>query len=328
MADDDQRVPLDALPVHDPFVLPVAHDGTYRLYQGVAGDPAGVEVRHSRDLRTWSAPRRVFSVPDGAWADPTCSPWAPEVHLWRGRYHLMTTLHQPATALPLVRQGGTEFRLQSADARWRLDPAARGTVVAVSDDPDGPFALVDPTGPVPPAEFMTLDGTLATDRDGTPWMVYAHEWVQLLDGTVEAVPLQPDLSGAAGAPVHLFRGSEASWQAARTPGATSLAPYVTDGPQVRRLPGGALACLWSSYRAQGTEYVQTWALSRSGDLTGPWEQREVLVGGDAGHGMLFDTFDGRTALVLHRGMGSPTVRAEFHEVHLAPDAVEVTPWRW
>ncbi|MEZ0491310.1 glycoside hydrolase family 43 protein [Kineococcus sp. TBRC 1896] len=328
MADDDLQVPLDALPVHDPFVLPVAHDGTYRLYQGVAGDPAGVEVRHSRDLRTWSAPRRVFSVPDGCWADPSCSPWAPEVHAWGGRYHLLTTLHQPAAGLPPARQGGTTFLLRSDESRWRLDPAARGTVVAVADDPDGPFTLVDPTGPVPPAEFMTLDGTLALDRDGRPWLVYAHEWVQLLDGTVEAVPLRPDLSAAAGDPVHLFRGSEASWQADRTPRATALAPYVTDGPQLRRLPGGALACLWSSYRGGGTEYVQTWALSRSGDLTGPWEQREVLVGGGAGHGMLFETFEGRTALVLHRGMGTPTVRAEFHEVDVSPDSLAVRPWRW
>jgi hypothetical protein len=44
--------------------------------------------------------------------------------------------------------------------------------------------------------------------------------------------------------------------------------------------------------------------------------------------MLLDTFDGRTALVLHRGMGTPTVRAEFHEVDVSPDALTVRPWRW
>lgn len=341
MADDVQISetpfqPLSEFRAHDPFVLPVAQDRTYRLYSGgpdAAGRP-GVVVRTSTDLRTWSAPRSVFTVPQGTWADPTAGPWAPEVHAWNGRYHLFTTLHQGATELPEVRQGGTRIALSTDDPRWRLSPSARGTVVAVSDSPDGPFELLDPTGPVPPREFMTLDGTLFVDDAGQPWMVYAHEWVQILDGTVEAVPLTADLGRAAGAPVHLFRASEASWHRTRRPGTSALAPYVTDGPQLRRLPGGALAMLWSSYRdgegtsdgdGAGREYVQTWAISRSGDLGGPWEQRDVLVGGRAGHGMLFDTFDGRTMLILHRGMGTPVVRAELHEVRLAPDAVEVLP---
>jgi len=40
----------------------------------------------------------------------------------------------------------------------------------------------------------------------------------------------------------------------------------------------------------------------------------VLVDGNAGHGMLFETFEGRLMLVLHRGMNTPRVRAELHEV--------------
>ena len=40
----------------------------------------------------------------------------------------------------------------------------------------------------------------------------------------------------------------------------------------------------------------------------------MLVDGNAGHGMLFDTFDDRLMLVLHRGMNTPRVRAELHEV--------------
>ena len=35
---------------------------------------------------------------------------------------------------------------------------------------------------------MTLDGTLYVEN-GLPYMVYAHEWIQILDGTMEAVPL-------------------------------------------------------------------------------------------------------------------------------------------
>lgn len=332
MADDVQPPEpqlLSEFRAHDPFVLPVAADRTYRLYSGDAradGEHPGVTVRTSTDLRTWSAPRCVFTVPQGSWADPAATPWAPEVHEWNGRYHLFTTLHQGATELPPTRQGGTTITLGTDDPRWRLSPSARGTVVAVSDSPDGPFELRDPNGPVPPADFMTLDGTLFVDDAGKPWMVYAHEWVQILDGTIEAVPLSDDLARAVGDPVHLFRASEASWHRTLRPGTVSLAPYVTDGPQLRRLPGGALAMLWSSYRpdtGEGREYVQTWAISPSGELAGPWEQRDVLVGGKAGHGMLFDTFDGPTMLILHRGMGTPVVRAELHEVRLTADTVEL-----
>lgn len=40
--------------------------------------------------------------------------------------------------------------------------------------------------PITPRDFMTLDGTLYVDRAGAPWMVYAHEWIQKVDGTMEA----------------------------------------------------------------------------------------------------------------------------------------------
>ena len=60
-----------------------------------------------------------------------------------------------------------------------------------------------------PREFMTLDGTLYLDESGQAWMVYAHEWVQLLDGTIEAIQLDAGLVRSVGNPIHLFRGSEA-----------------------------------------------------------------------------------------------------------------------
>ena len=74
--------------------------------------------------------------------------------------------------------------------------------------------------------------------------------------------------------------------------------------------------LWATYRRDGAnaEYVQVMAISRGGSIEGPWEQLDVLVDGNAGHGMLFTTFDGVLMLVLHRGMGTPHVRAQLFEV--------------
>jgi hypothetical protein len=314
---------LDDFWTHDPFVLPRPEQGVYLLYTASREEPV-VHVYTSSDLETWSGPQEVFRVPEGSWADPTASPWAPEVHEHDGRFFLFTTLHQPATRLPAPRAGGTEFTITDR-GEYHLNPSARGTVIAVADDPRGPFELVDPTGPVTPPDFMTLDGTLFVDDDDRPWMVYAHEWVQILDGTIEAIPLTRDLSGADGDPVLLFRGSEAAFLRESPATTASFVPYVTDGPQFRRLDGGALLMIWATYRRLDgvSEYVETTAVSRSGSLLGPWEQGPLLVDGNAGHGMLFDAFDGTPHLILHRGMGTPRVRAELHRVRFTNEGVEL-----
>ncbi|GAB3996993.1 hypothetical protein GCM10029992_18640 [Glycomyces albus] len=157
-------------------------------------------------------------------------------------------------------------------------------------------------------------------------MVYANEWLQRVDGTVEAFPLTEDLSATAGEAVPLFRGSEAPWITRELPAGVpaQLAPYVTDGPQLYRTPSGALVCLWSTYEKNRVEvgqvvgdYVQTWAISRSGDLEGPWTQGEPLVRGDSGHGMIFTAFDGSLMLVLHRPFRN--ARGKLYEVELTDD---------
>ena len=182
-------------------------------------------------------------------------------------------------------------------AVWH-ENSMRGTAIAVADSPDGPFALLKRDGPVPPADFMTLDGTLYVDPAGRPWMVYAHEWVQVVDGTMEAVPLSPDLAAAAGPPVHLFRASSAPWLDANRVPSRAEATYTTDGPELFRTKDNHLLMLWASY--DRGQYVQTVARSTTGDLRGPWEQLPPLLGDDTGHGMLFRTFDGQLMMVVHR----------------------------
>ncbi len=115
-----------------------------------------------------------------------------------GKFYLLTTLHNDKKVLPQEIPLGHETYM-------------RGTIIAVSDSPDGPFVPVKSDGPIPPANFMTLDGTLYVDRAGKPWMVYAHEWLQVTDGKMEAVPLKDDLSGASGDPIYLFKASDAPW---------------------------------------------------------------------------------------------------------------------
>ena len=320
---------LPGMPLHDPFVVADEETRTYHLYTSndpsVSGvDGAGTMVYRSRDLREWTQPVVVFlaGAQRGIWASDGC--WAPEVHAWSGRYYLFTTLHNEDRPLPVPppNRWGTPFQLPNH---------MRGTVTAVSDSLLGPFTVVDPDRPTPPEHLMTLDGTLHVDASGQPWMVYAHEWLQTVDGTMEAIRLAPDLTRTVGDPVFLFKGSDASWLGEQIPAGVpaQLPPYITDGPQLHRTPDGSLLMLWSTYEKDtiGPDgnvtggYVQTYAVSRSGAITGPWEQRRPLVRDDSGHGMLFCTFDGRLMMILHRPFENAS--GKLYEMELDGDALRV-----
>ncbi|MEU5872342.1 glycoside hydrolase family 43 protein [Glycomyces sp. NPDC047369] len=322
---------LPDMPLHDPYVVADADTGLYHLFTSnldSSGTPGvGTMAYRSRNLRDWAEPVPVFLVADeeAPWARHGA--WAPEVHRWNGRWYLFTTLHNADAPLPIPQPGeyGTPFPV----ANYR-----RSTIVAVADALTGPYRMLHPGETVLPAELMTLDGTLYTDDAGTPWMVYANEWLQRIDGTIEAFPLTEALDAVAGDPVVLFRGSDASWLTRELPAGVphQIAPYVTDGPQLHRAPGGALVCLWSTYEknrltAGGIDgdYVQTWAVSPSGRLEGPWEQREPLVRADSGHGMLFTAFDGTLMLVLHRPFTN--ARGKLYEMAWDGDELNIVRHR-
>jgi hypothetical protein len=313
---------LPDMPLHDPFIVADDKTRTYYLYTSnepsVSGvDGTGTMVYRSHDLRDWMPPVVVFRAAEqeGIWA--TDGGWAPEVHAWDGRYYLFTTLHnqEMPLAVPPSNQWGTPFQIPNH---------RRGTITAVSDSLLGPFTAVDPTRPTPPQHLMTLDGTLHVDPAGQPWMVYAHEWVQTIDGTMEAVRLAADLTRTVGDPVFLFKASDASWLGEQIPGGVphQLAPYITDGPQLYRTPDGSLLMLWSTYEKNwagedGTisgGYVQAYAVSTSGAIEGPWEQHRPLVREDSGHGMLFHTFDGRLMMIVHRPFDN--ARGKLYEMRL------------
>lgn len=306
-----ENLALKDIRVHDPWILPDPGSRTYYLYTS-SRDPVtrrnGVKAYKSADLKSWSGPIQVFEVPDGIWADPTHGTWAAEVHPYKGRHYLFVTLHN-----------NDAIFARPPDV-WRPNHL-RGTAIAAADSPEGPFVLLKPDGPHPPDKFMTLDGTLHIDAAGRPWMVYCHEWIQKIDGTISAIRLTDDLSNTEGDPIHLFKGSDAPWlNESLAPDARQLS-YVTDGCQLYRTGDGSLVMLWSSYR--NGSYIETQARSRSGNLEGPWEQLEPLVDGDSGHGMCFETFDGGRMLVLHRPFGKPTTRAKLYDVDLSGDRLRI-----
>ncbi len=271
--------------IRDPYVLPLPEQGLY-LMVGTTdrncwqGQAEGFNAFLSRDLNAWEGPIPAFRPPPGFWADRNF--WAPEVHRYQGRFFLF--------------------------ASFKADNVCRGTQILVADQPQGPYR-VHSDGPVTPRQWECLDGTLHVDAAGRPWMVFCHEWVQVGDGEICAMPLAPDLRAPAGDPVLLFRASEAPWpvRIGTPPGPQGI---VTDGPFLFRARNGHLLMLWSSAGRQG--YAMGLARSPSGAVTGPWTQDpEPVFARDGGHGMLFRTFDGKLMMTLHTPNRTPDERAVF-----------------
>lgn len=263
--------------IRDPFVL--VHDGRTYLYGTRQGSALGLDVYVGTDLQEWEGPFEVFTPPADFWADRDF--WAPEVHAYQGAFYMLVSF-------------------KAADR-------CRGTQILRADSPMGPFRPIS-GGPVTPADWECLDGTLYVDGEGRPYMVFCHEWVQIKDGTVCAMPLSPDLTRAAGEPWELFRAS-------RTPWIRPLRQdnYVTDGPFLHRLPSGELLLLWSSFSRGG--YTLGTARSRSGRIDGEWVQDEQPVfSADGGHGMVFTGLDGVLYLTLHTPNAGPLERPAFYRL--------------
>lgn len=260
---------LDEINIRDPFVL--LWQDAYYLYgtRGATcwGPATGFDVYISQDLENWSEPITCFENDGSFWADRNY--WAPEVHLWQGRFYMF--------------------------ASFKNETRCRGTAILRADTPQGPFVPWS-DGPVTPPDWECLDGTFYADETGRPYIVFCHEWVQVGDGEVWALPLTQDLTAADGRPTLLFRASEASWAKAIHHSSGKVG-YVTDGPYLWRDRSGRLLCLWSSFSETG--YTQGLAVSDQGDISSHFSQLEPLFRENGGHGMLFRTKAGKTLLTLH-----------------------------
>lgn len=283
------QVPRESFRVRDPFVL--VAEGKYWLYESTSwtGD-WGVSVRTSGDLENWSEPRQVMTVSTNI----ACTAvWAPEVHRYDGAYWLFVTITEKKGARPIAAM---------AEGVADADLVPRGVWVFKAVRPEGPFLPVKES-PVPPAELMTLDGTLYVE-DGTPYMVYCHEWCQLANGTMEYAPLKAGFAAFAAKPVHMFDARSAM------PGAFR----VTDGPCLyRSAKSGRLYMIWSNF-IKGRGYCVFVRSSANGKLAGPWTKDEILYDGDGGHATIFKALDGRLMLTLHQPNACPKERMRIYRL--------------
>ena len=276
--------------IRDPFV--VLEGDTYYMYGTRAKDfgigTGGFDVYVGTDLENWSAPQAVFD--SAAFGLNNSSNWAPEMHRFRGKYYAFATFEQPN--------------------------GMRGTYALVSDSLRGPFEPVSGAA-LTPADWWSLDGTLYVDRAGAPWLVFCHEHVQILNGTVCAVPLQPDLSAPAGGPRLLFCGHNAY---GAVPDRERR--YVTDGPFLYRGAGDRLYMIWSTC-VRGA-YYQCLAVSDNGEIDGNWLQLPPLFTEDGGHGMVFRDLAGALRLVLHAPNASGREHPEFFRLEDTGEGLRVS----
>lgn len=280
---------LSEITIRDPYILPVAEEQRYYLFGTTdrmpwSGPGEGFDCYRSDDLKEWEGPIAAWRPPERFWG--TTQFWAPEVHAHDGAYYLFATF--------------------KAEKRYR------GTEIFRAEKPEGPF-VEHSCRPVTPEEWECLDGTLHIEPDGTPYLVFCHEWVQIHNGAICAVKLSPDLRRAISPPLHLFSATDAPWVKRKPwPEAGDKHPfptYVTDGPYLHRTKAGDLILIWSSFGESG--YAIGTARSESGTIAGPWHhESEALWSRDGGHGMIFPTFDGRLYLTFHM----PNTPGEEHPV--------------
>lgn len=276
--------------IRDPFIYVNENDRKYYMFgstdKNIWGEGTGFDAYVSEDLENWEGPYPVFRPAEDFYSDRNF--WAPEVHEYKGKYYMFATF-------------------------FRKDNEKRGTAILISDNLLGPYRPHS-DGPVTPKEWFSLDGTLHVDDQGTPWLIFCHEWVQVQDGEICLLKLKDDLSGPAEEPKTLFKASEAPWPTAfqdkKRPYENN---YVTDGPFIYKTTSGELYMLWASFI--DNVYAQGLSKSVSGAINGPWvHEEQPLYREDGGHGMIFKTFDQKPVLTLHAPNKTPLERPIFIEL--------------
>lgn len=249
--------------IRDPFVL--LDGGRYYMYGTTRSrEKAGFDVYVSDDLENWEGPIPVFEYSEGFWGKMHY--WAPEVYKYRGAYYMFATFKD--------------------DGPWH------GCQILRSESPTGPF-LPHSEGPITPKEWSSLDGTFYIGKDGKPYMIFCHEWIQISNGEMCYAELSDDLTHFVSEPRTMFRAGD--FPEVIKPG--HVGNFVTDGPFMYRSKTGELLMLWSSVGESG--YLECVMRSDNGEIDGKFELVDLLFREDGGHGMLFRDKAGNLKFSLH-----------------------------
>jgi GH43 family beta-xylosidase len=243
-----------------------------------AGSSFSVYV--STDLENFEGPFVVFDgKKENFWG--TCDYWAPELHVYNGKSYLFGS--------------------------FKADGKNRATQILMADNPLGPFKPISDK-PQTPEEDMCLDGTLWVE-DGTPYLVYCHEWVQIYDGEICAVRLSDDLSKPVGKPFKLFKASDNPF-AYHIRELNGNKCYVTDGPFLIK-NDGKINLIWSSFDKDLNYVILT---AEADTITGEWKHLPPKYNFDGGHSMIFTDLNGKEKISFHAPNEANKERAQFLDI--------------
>lgn len=275
--------------IRDPFVL--VDDGTYYMYGTRAANfgckVAGFDCYTSKDLIEWSDPIQVFDSEANGMNKHVN--WAPEVHKYNGAYYMFASFTQVN--------------------------GLRGTFCLKADNPLGPFVLHS-EGALTPHRWECIDGTLYIEN-GTPYLMFCHEHTQIMDGGMCYIELSDDLKTSVGEPVTIFKATDPYYIKRKVP----FKHYVTDGPFMLHSKDGTLFMIWSTSLYK--QYAECIVRFNEGTIKGSFEHLEPLIDNDGGHGMIFESLDGKLMFTYHTPNQTDYERPEFVELNDCGDHFEL-----
>ncbi len=282
---------LNEIRVRDPFICTAG--GAVYLTGTTASDAMGkvpfLTVYRSADGEDFE--RLGALVTDGS-LDGYRELWAPEIHLYRGKYYLIVSAYR--------------------------EDLGRGSFILVSEEPAGPYRML--TGRyITPAGWGCLDATLFA-YGGRPYLCFSNEWTTPItgdgDGALYMAELTEDLTEIVGRPHKIVSGKYTSFTVPieRNVNGVLCRGYVAEGPWLYG-EGGAVVLLWSTFTKDGYAVVRS--VSRNG-IFGDYEYDRMVFDRNGGHCMRFVDGTGTPHIILHRPNTPPAERP-----CILPDAAPV-----
>ena len=294
-----RTIHFNDLSMSDPFIIPDPETKTYYLTS------SGGRLYKSKDLVWWEGPYNVINI-ENSWLETGGGPAAAEIHKIGDYYYYAGTWNDHNDLIQQVPR--------------RYNVPHNQTILLRSKNIEGPYEIFteDRNYDYQPREWDCIDGTLY-EEDGKIYMIFVHEWTQIIDGTMDYIELSADLSKTISEwPVTMFRASEnPSVKEMNGLGEATfgrkMPGWVTDGPQMFRTQTGKLGMLWSGWGEE--RYLNLVCYSESGTIAGPWIQEpKPFLGNNSGHGMLFRTFEGKLIYVVHHVEGNGPRKPQYWNV--------------
>jgi arabinan endo-1,5-alpha-L-arabinosidase len=345
--------------IRDPFIVPDVETQTYYLYKSDritlknGQRRPGVVAYTSKDLQTWRGPYPVFHYPNGLWANGSI--WAPEVHKYQGKYYLFATFNSDK---PIVLpEGRPKSGLRATQICVAESPLGPFRIFENTPHTPTDWLSLDGTlwveNGIPYMIFchewvQITDGTMDLVRlkpdlsapEGKPQTLFKAtdaQWVKTLRGKHEGtvtdgcflhrtksdtlLMIWSSFGDHKALSENSVVGPRASVSSSGKDGEAGDIEYIVDG--AGRRPDGKQAARSQIEFSDTAKYTVGMARSVSGKVTGPWEQiPKPLVARDGGHGMLFQSFDGRLIMPIHQPNSGP-IRMHLYELEDAGDTLRV-----